>query len=297
MSTALSYLLPWQLSPTVAATCVLAIALYTRGLAVQRRAGARIGPWRPLSFFLGVALAYAVLQTYFDFLAQHMFWIHRLQHLVLHHVSPVLLVLSGPLPALRAGTPLALRRALDRIPLAARRPFVLAFRALQNPIVAPLLFVGLIYFWLTPSIHFDAMLDARRYELMNWSMLVDGVLFWWLMLAPRAEQGPSAIGYPVRFVILTAVAVLQIIIGAYITLVSTPLYSIYAVCGRAFLVSPMLDQQIGGLLTWVPAAMMSAVGALVVLGHLVRESEAKERGRAGSGAAAGPVPAQSGGRA
>ncbi len=275
----LSYLLPWDFSPTVLTICVLAIVLYARGLVTLGRAGTRIGFWRPLSFFVGLALSYAVLQTYYDYLAQHMFWIHRLQHLILHHVSPVLLVLSAPLPALRAGTPLAARRALGATPRWVRRPIAWLFRLLQNPIVAPTLFVGLIYFWLTPSIHFDAMLDTRRYLLMNWSMFVDGVLFWWLMLAPRAEQGHAAIKYPARFIILTAIAVPQIALGAYIALVSRPLFSIYAVCGRAFGISPMLDQQLGGLLTWIPGAMMSALGALIVLHHMLKESEATERSR------------------
>ncbi len=288
----LSYLLPWQFSPTVLAVCALTVALYVRGLVVLRRSGSAPGFWRPLVFFLGVALNYAVLQTHYDFLAQHMFWIHRLQHLILHHIGPVLLVLSAPVPALRAGLPEGVRRVL-------RRPSVgtvveLLWRALQHPVIAPILFVGLIYFWLIPSIHFTAMLDTRRYMLMNWSMLVDGILFWWLMLAPREAQGRAAIGYGMRFVILGAVAVPQIVIGAYIALVPWPIYSIYAVCGRAWAISPLLDQQIGGLLTWIPAAMMSVVGVLVVLHHILHEGRSNrtqrhgpspEGGRARAGAA------------
>lgn len=296
--TDLSYLLPWDFSPTVLAVCVLAAVLYVRGSVTLKRAGTRIGFWRPLSFFLGLALSYAVLQTYVDFLSQHMFWIHRLQHLILHHVSPVLLVLSAPLPALRAGTPLAVRQGLSRAPRWLRRPPTLLLRLIQHPIVAPVLFIALIYFWLTPSIHFTAMLDARRYRLMNWSMLVDGVLFWWLMLAPRSEQGHAAISYPLRLVILPLIAVPQVLIGAYIALVSRPLYSIYAVCGRAFGISPMLDQQIGGLLTWIPAAMMSLVGLLVVLGHILHDSKATDPvRRAGRGASAPGAPLHGEGRA
>ena len=69
----------------------------------------------------------------------------------------------------------------------------------------------------------------------------------------------------------TAVALPQIVIGAYIALTTRQLYSIYAVCGRAWAISPMLDQQIGGLLTWIPAAMMSAVGGIVVIYRVLSE--------------------------
>jgi putative membrane protein len=272
--TDLHYLLPWQFYPSVFLACAIVVWLYARGLVVLRRNGSPVGFGRAFTFLLGVALNYAVLQTYVDFLAQHMFWIHRLQHLILHHIGPVLMVLAAPEPVLRAGTPAKVARWLGSVPQWIRRPVRALFRFLQNPIVAPTLFVGLIFFWLTPAIHFTAMLDARRYLLMNWSMLIDGILFWWLMLAPRQGQGSAAIGYGKRIVILFVVAIPQMLLGAFIALHGTPLYSIYAVCGRAWDISPLTDQQYGGLLTWIPAAMMSVVGVLVVLHHILHDPEA-----------------------
>ena len=265
----LTYLLPWQFSPTACAVFGLTLALYVRGWVVLRRTHIRVRPWRALVFGLGLALNYAVMQTYFDFLAQHMFWIHRLQHLILHHIGPTLLILSAPVPILRAGIPAPLWRLLN-VPWV-RAPLRRLWHSLQHPLIAPVLFVGLIYFWLIPSVHFTAMIDTRRYELMNWSMLLDGILFWWLMLAPREAQGESALGYGARYIVLTAVALPQIVLGAYITLTTRQLFSIYAVCGRAWAISPMLDQQIGGLLTWIPAAMMSAVGGIVVIYRALSE--------------------------
>lgn len=272
----LRYLLPWQFSPTVFLTCAVVVVLYARGLLALRRGADRVGFWRAFTFFLGIALNYAVMQTYLDFLAQHMFWIHRFQHLVLHHIGPVLIVLAAPQRVLRAGIPAGIARRLQ-VGAWIRRPLQSVFRVIQHPLIAPTLFVGLIFFWLTPSIHFTAMLDGRRYLLMNWSMLADGLLFWWLMLAPRQAQGAAAIGYGTRLVILAIVAVPQILLGAYITLHSTPLYDVYAVCGRAWAISPIDDQQLGGLLTWIPAAMMSLVGILVVLHHILHDPQATTR--------------------
>jgi putative membrane protein len=272
----LGYLLPWQFSPTVFLTCAIIVALYVRGMRALRRGAHRVGFWRALTFFLGVALNYAVLQTYVDFLAQHMFWIHRLQHLILHHIGPVLIVLTAPGPVLRAGIPAGLAGRL-RIGAWMGRPVRLLFRLIQHPLIAPTLFVGLIFLWLTPSIHFTAMIDGRRYLLMNWSMLADGLLFWWLMLAPRQMQGSAALGYGKRIIILAVIAVPQILLGSYIALHATPLYDVYAVCGRAWAISPIEDQQIGGLLTWIPAAMMSLVGVLVVLHHILHDPEATNR--------------------
>ncbi len=276
MESMLSWLLPWEFSPTVFIACAGALALYVRGRSVLRRRDVRVPVWATVFLVLGVALDYAALQTYFDYLSQHMFWVHRLQHLVLHHIAPVLLVLAAPGPVLMAGLPPGIAAWLRGGPLwgkGARR----ALGLVQGPLLAPLLFVGLIYFWLTPAIHFTAMLDADRYRLMNWSMAVDGIFFWWVMLVPLAAQGAVAMGYVTRIIVLFVAALLQILLGAYITLHSTVLFDVYAICGRAWQVSPIVDQQLGGLLTWIPAAMMSGVGILIVLRHMMHEPDTVTR--------------------
>jgi putative membrane protein len=271
----LGYLLPWEFSPTVLLVCLTALWLYLRGVSTLRRVGAAPGAWCQLAFLLGLALDYAVLQTRFDFLSQHMFWIHRLQHLILHHVAAVLLVLAAPGRALLAGVPAAARTplaaVLRRYSIVGRLAYA-AFRFVQHPLVAPLLFVGLIYLWLVPRVHFAAMLDADLYQLMNWSMAIDGILFWWLMLAPRAAQGHAALGYGLRLLIVPLIALPQIALGAYIALHHTVLFDVYNLCGRAWQVSPLVDQELGGVLTWIPTAMMSGVATLLILRLAMREA-------------------------
>jgi len=269
MQPVLAYLKPWEFSPTVLLACMLPAAAYTRGLVLMRRARETVGFWRPLAFYLGLGLIYAMLQTYVEYLSGHMFWVHRLQHLVLHHLGPFLLALAAPVGVMRRGVPAPLRERL--LQPFWRHPVVQgAYAFLQNPVVAPTLFVGLVYFWLTPAIHFSAMLNTDYFKLMNWSMVVDGILFWWIMLAPLDQQGHARIGYLARIVILFWAMILQILPGAVIAMHGTVLYDVYAVCGRAWNIDPLTDQELGGLLTWIPPAMMSVVGILVVLSHILR---------------------------
>jgi putative membrane protein len=206
-------------------------------------------------------------------LSQHMFWVHRLQHLVLHHVAPVLVIVGAQGGILTQGVPQGWRqRARDSA--SRSRWFGHAFRFVQHPAIASLLFVGLIYFWLIPEVHFTAMLDARRYRLMNWSMAVDGLLFWWLIVTPKRAHGSGSVGYGSRILMLCFVTLLQILVGAYITLHKAILFDVYAVCGRAWAISPLLDQQLGGLITWIPPAMMSGIGLLIVLHLMMRDLRA-----------------------
>ncbi|MEJ2362791.1 MAG: cytochrome c oxidase assembly protein, partial [Gammaproteobacteria bacterium] len=79
MQSLITYLEPWEFSPTLLITWVVAALLFGLGLRRRRREGLRTGFWRTLSFYLGLVMIYVVMQTYYDYLSQHMFWIHRLQ--------------------------------------------------------------------------------------------------------------------------------------------------------------------------------------------------------------------------
>lgn len=263
MNEVVQFLTPWEFSPLVLFACLTAAVVYTRGLRARDRTGP-IGWAHPLAFYVGLLAVYLVMQTRIDYFSQHMFWVHRVQHLVLHHVGPFLIMLALPHEIMPAGVPMWLRRHVLR-PWWHSRPTQWIYRSLQHPLIAALLFVGLIAFWLTPSVHFAAMLSESRYRTMNLSMLIDGLLFWWLILDPRPPAQHHTLGFGTRILLLWAVMIPQLLIGAIITFSHHILYDVYNVCGRAWSISPMVDQELGGLNTWIPAAMMSVIGGLVVL--------------------------------
>lgn len=271
-----SYIEPYQFYPTFFIGCFAPAALFWLGLRQRRRQGLYTGFWRIFSFYLGLIMIYVVMQTYVDYLSQHMFWVHRVQHLILHHIAPILIVLSYPHEVMGDGLPERWRTRV-LLPIWNSLPVRACYVFLQNPIVAPLLFVGLIYFWLTPSIHFDAMLSETLYEVMSWSMVLDGLLFWWLIVDKRKPVPHRTYTYPIRILILFVVMIGQILIGAYITLSHRIIYSVYSVCGRAWPISPMTDQTIGGLTTWIPAAMMSVIGILLVIRLWMKQSVARHK--------------------
>lgn len=268
----LSFLAPYQFSLPVALSAGLFLVLFIRGLREAGRQGIQVGAGRRIAFLVGLALCYFVLHTRFDYYAQYVFFMHRIQHLVLHHIGPFLIALAVPWPVLALGTPERLRENWLQ-PVWRHRFVQLVYRFLQHPVVAPTLFVGLIYFWLIPEIHFDAMLSLTLYHVMNWTMLIDGLLFWWLMLNPKPSGSSAVVGYASRVLILFPVMLPQIWLGAYIALSGTELYDVYDVCGRAWPIDPQTDQQLGGLLTWIPAAMMSVLGILVVITLMMRHKK------------------------
>lgn len=258
---------PFDFSPLWFGTAALTLYWYTRGVAMSAP-GERPALWRSIFFFLGVGFIYFVLQTRFEYLAEHMFFLNRAQHVVMHHIGPFLIALAWPGVILERGMPPMLRQIL------CRRPFKIMLRIVQQPFLAATLFVGLIALWLWPPVHFRAMLDPRLYAVMNWSMVVDGILFWCLVLDPRPAP-PARTSFGVRAVLTIAVMFPQIFIGAMIAFTHHDLYSFYSWCGRIFpSIGPLDDQQYGGLIVWIPPAMMSVVALIWVINMLRLVEEA-----------------------
>lgn len=252
---------PWDFSWPEFLTAALTLLWFCRGLALSPRES-RLRPWRRAAFLLGLAAIYAVVQTRFDYMAQHMFFLNRAQHVVMHHLGPFLIALGSAGETIKRGMPRWARRLCES------RAVSILLRILQQPVLAALLFVGLFYFWLIPPVHFRAMLDPRLYALMNWSMVLDGILFWSLVLDPRPHP-PARLAFATRAVLALAVMFPQILLGALVTFSSRDLYPFYDLCGRLFpSVGALDDQHIGGIIIWIPPSMMSIAALMLVLNAL-----------------------------
>ncbi len=64
----------------------------------------------------------------------------------------------------------------------------------------------------------------------------------------------------------------QILAGAIVTFSKADLYPIFEICGRAFTFNVLTGQLIGGVITWVPAALIESVGGLMALRQWLRLS-------------------------
>jgi len=253
----LPFWMPWEFSWPAYLATVLSLAWFFRGLS-RLPVSERPAFWRNAAFVLGVLADYAVLQTHVDYLAQHMFFVHRWAHFVLHHAGAFLIALGAPGPAIRAGMPKFLTPLIDN------RPVQGAIDYMQHPAVAPVLFVGLLYFWLTPGIHTRVMLDRNLYDLMNWTMAVNGIFFWWLILDPRPKP-PARISSFMRAALIMAIELPQMVLGAILSLSNTDFYPVYNICGRVFDMTALNDQHYGGLIIWLPGTLTSFAAMIAVL--------------------------------
>jgi putative membrane protein len=261
----LPFIFPWEFSWPVFLVTSLSLTWFFIGL--QRLPRAQHPPlWRSVCFVGGVLLLYAMVQTHVDYYAQHMFFIHRAQHFILHHVGAFLIALGASGSVLWAGMPDFL------MPLFTAKPVRVFVNIIMHPVVAPLLFVGMIYLWLVPAIHTRVMLDTRLYDVMNWTMALDGIAFWWLVLDPRPKP-PARIGSGIRALLIIAVEPPQMALGALLSLSGTDYYPVYQICGRMFDIPALSDQHYGGLIIWLPGTLLSLLAIILVLINMRRNEE------------------------
>jgi putative membrane protein len=112
------------------------------------------------------------------------------------------------------------------------------------------------------------MVDPRLYTVMNWSMVIDGLLFWSLTLDPRPGP-PARASFAMRMIVTVLVMFPLILLGATITFNTTSLYPYYDLCGRLFpSIGGQLDQHLGGTILWIPSAMMSSIAFMLTLNNV-----------------------------
>lgn len=251
------WLTPWEFSPTLLICFALSAYLFIKGSIARP-----ISTLRHVLFWSGWVMLYLAMHTHVDYFAERVFFIHRAQHVFLHHLAPLLVMAAYPGQVMRAGMPMSVRIGLKRF--RATTIGRLLEEVCTNKYFVPFMFVFLVLVWLIPTVQFYSMLDVHLYRLMNWSVVVSGFLYWNLIL-DRRPAPPAAMSPTGRVISPILTMAPQIAAGIYIALAPTDLYPLFDLCGRAVPISALEDQGYGGVIMWVPAAAVESFGIIVAL--------------------------------
>ena len=219
-------------------------------------------------FLLGVLSIYFVLQTRFEYLAQHLFSLNRVQAVTISMAAPFCIGIGWMQDVLARGIP-AWLLAFCRGD-AMRR----SGRVLFHPLPAMGLFLLSSDIWLIPSVHFAAMINPALYAFMNLTCMAGGMIFWLVVLDPRPKPF-SRLSFITRAGLGFLAMFPQIAISSYIALTTQDLYAFYTLCGRIFpAMSPAYDQMLGGMIQWIPPGMMNTAALMLAL-NAMRVSDAE----------------------
>lgn len=260
----------WPLEPGVLAPLLLAGWLYARGTErLWRSAGAGRGVRRrEAACFAAGWLALAVaLASPLHPLGNALFSAHMVQHELLVALAAPLLVLGRPLVPLLWALPPGWRRAAGA---AARGRAVRAgWRALTAPFAAWLLHAAALWLWHLPGPYQAALGGDAAHALQHASFLGTGLLFWWSVAHGRGGRT----GHGAAAAYLFATAMHSGGLGALLTFARSPWYPAYAGATEAWGLTPLEDQQLAGLVMWIPGGLAYLVAALVLVAAWMRESE------------------------
>jgi putative membrane protein len=243
----------WTFDPIITLPMLLAASLYAIGTArLWRRAGQGRGvqTWQVGCFSGGLLLTALALVSPLHFVGERVFTAHMIEHEILMAVAAPLLVLAHPLAALMSGLPRGLRNTLTAG--AHSSPITTAWRFLIAAPVATTLHAAAIWIWHAPSLFDAAVLDETLHILQHLSFFVTALLFWWaLFLRPLAEYGNAAFHV---FVTMMHTGLL----GALITLSPRLWYTVQTEHSLLWNLTPLEDQQLAGIVMWVPAGTIYA---------------------------------------
>lgn len=256
----------WQFPPEIVLGLAIAIWFYIAGM----RRGGRVARWRHGLFFAGLAALTLALLSPIEPLADHVFAIHQIEHMLLRSIGPMLLLLSQPQAVLMRGMPGPVRRGLLG-PVVGNRAVRALFGLLSQPLIATVMFVGVSWFWMIPRWHDIAILDETIHYGWHVSLLITGLFFFSVIFDPR--QAPAGPRLGTRLTMFWCAAMGNIVLGAFLAFKNIPLYHAYDVMGRMFALAPVADEQIGGLIMWIPGCMMFAISGILILHRWGMEEE------------------------
>jgi cytochrome c oxidase assembly factor CtaG len=262
----------WLSDPAVLAPLALFAGIYVwRFLQVRTEAAARgrlpngAGPLQALAFAGGMLALLAALVAPIDGLGEdYLFSAHMVQHVLLGDIAPLLILLGLSRTIMRPATRRLMR--LER-----------ALGPLANPATGIAIWLGLMYLWHVPALYDAAAENAGVHLLEHVSFFTAGVALWWPLIQPvpmrRRLTGLQPLGY------IGAAKAGLAALGLYLAWSSTPLYPHYEETPRIWGLSPIEDQNIGGVIMMVEQSFTLVLVMVALFVRMLAKSEEEQRRR------------------
>jgi cytochrome c oxidase assembly factor CtaG len=264
----------WDWEPGIVIPLGISAVLYARGLRLlwDEHVGRGIRVWEATSFGLGWVIAALTLLSPLHALSEQLFSAHMIQHELLMAVAAPLLVLGRPLLPMLWALPSSARRRIGRV---TRHGEVRgAWQLISRPIVAFVVHGVAIWLWHIPALFQATLASDAVHALQHVSFLGSALLFWWAIIHGHAPGGRArATSFGLAVLLLFGTALHSGALGALLTFSHTVWYPIYASSAASWHLTPLEDQQIAGLIMWIPATFAYLVAALALFASWLRASE------------------------
>jgi cytochrome c oxidase assembly factor CtaG len=258
----------WSWEPWVVIPILGTILLYSAGrIRMQRRSANRLSPWPAVSFAMGIAALVIALDSPVHTVGEQLFWVHMTQHELLMLVAAPLLVMAAPLVPFLWALPRSWREWLGH----ASKTMIWSatWIALSSAGAAWIIHAVALWVWHAPALFEAALHSERIHAVQHLCFLGSALLFWWTLIHGRHGR----LGYGAAVVYVFTTAAHNSVLGALLTFAPRAWYPTYAGTTQLWSLSPLEDQQLGGLIMWVPAGVLLLVVGLALLAAWIGESQ------------------------
>ncbi|MGA9371749.1 MAG: cytochrome c oxidase assembly protein, partial [Solirubrobacterales bacterium] len=250
----------WSFDPaSIIAVLVVGSAYFIRVRAL-RRSGRRTGRARQGCFYAGLLILVAALISPIDTIGEtRAFYVHMVQHLMLGDLAPLAIVLGLSGPILRPVLAL---------------PGIARLRILAHPLVALPVWAIAFYAWHLPALYEAALAHPAIHALEHISFFSTGLLVWAAVIEPL--PGPAWFGDGAKAAYVLVIRTLSAVLASIFIWAGTPLYPDYAAGERAWGISALTDQTIGGAVMFVEGAIVTLVAFAWLFLRWARQAELRQ---------------------
>ena len=260
----------WSFDPLIVVSLAAMAGIYLAGLYrlwTRTDRGKGISRWQAAAFAAAlVSLVIALLSPLHPW-GEVLFSAHMTQHEILMLVSAPLLVLSRPLIATVWAMPIAWRHRTRSI--VKSRPVESVWHFVTDPLAAWAIHAAALWIWHLPYLFQATLTSDLVHTLQHISFFGSAVLFWWAIIA--SPRGVKIYGAGILYLFTTSIH--SGILGAFLTFSRRLFYPAYTDSAAAWGLTPLEDQQLGGLIMWVPAGIVYIGAALIMFAGWLNESE------------------------
>lgn len=256
------WLTQWNLDPSILIGTALIIGgyLYAIGPLRRRYDFEKVRRGQVFAFLLGMIIMFLALVTPLDELGDsYLFSAHMVQHLLITIVGPPLLLLGTPEWFLR---PIVRNPALFRIA-----------KFMTMPIICFALFNTDFWLWHAPPLYNATLENETIHILEHLTFIIFGVLNWWPIFSPSKDLPRLSLGGQVLYLFFSGMP--TVALGAGLTFLP-PLYAPYIHAPRVWGISPATDQQLGGLIMWIPGNILYIIIMSALFIRWMQQQEAKQ---------------------
>jgi putative membrane protein len=251
----------WVLTPLLVSASLYAVGVFV----LWRRAGwgRGIQPWQVTAYVFGWLALTTALVSPLHWLGEHLFTFHMIEHEIVMALAAPLIAVARPFGGLLWGLPKRFRIGLGL--LLRTRPAAQLWRFLTRPLNATALHGVAIWIWHAPLLFDAAVTHVSMHRLQHLSFLLTALLFWWSLIR-RAEYGVAVVHL---FVTMLHTSIL----GALMALAPRVLYQTQTADALHWGLTPLEDQQLAGVMMWVPAGTVYAGAALAFAALWISQSD------------------------